>query len=84
MDVKQAVNSARQHLLTVMGSEISGPPSMEEVWFDAKRREWCVTLGILRGTSPLAGINLPEHKTVRVKDSDESLVSIRNREFTGP
>ena len=83
MDVKQVVQVAKQHLLSVFGAEIEHPPSLEEVWLDAKKHEWCVTLGIRRGSSPLAGLNLPEYKTVRVKDSDGSLVSIRRREFAG-
>lgn len=83
MDVKQAVQAAKKHLLNVFEAEISEPPSLEEVWQDARKKEWCVTLGIRRGTAPLAGLNLPEYKTVRIKLDDGSLVSIRSREFSG-
>ena len=83
MDVKQAIQAAKKHLLNVFEAEISQPPSLEEVWQDAKKKEWCVTFGIRRGAAPLAGLNFPEYKTVRVRSDDGSLVSIRSRELSG-
>ena len=83
MDVKQAVEQAKRLFMNVFGSEISEPPSLEEVWFDDRgdKKQWCVTLGVRRASSPFAGLNLPEYKTVRVRDVDGELVAIRNREI---
>ncbi len=82
MDVKKAVEAAKAHVMNVLGAELSDVPTTQEVWFDSKKREWCITLGILRGTSPVAGLRLPEYKTVRLKETDGSLVSIRSREYS--
>ena len=82
MDVKKAVEVAKAHILNVLGAELSDVPTTEEVWFDSKKREWCITLGILRGTSPVAGLRFPEYKTVRLKEQDGSFVSIRSREYS--
>ena len=81
MDVKQAVEVAKQQIRNIFGAEIVLPPSLEEVWLDKPKSEWCVTLGIQRGLSPLAGLNLPEYKTVRISAVDGGLISIRNREI---
>ena len=83
MNVNQAVAAAKQHILIVFGAELAHPPTLEEVWHDAKKHQWCVTLGIRRDASPLAGLNFPEYKTVRIKDDDGSFVAIKNREFSG-
>ena len=82
MDVKKAVEVAKDHVMNVLGAELSDVPTTEEVWFDSEKSEWCITLGLLRGTSPIAGLRLPEYKTVRIKETDGSLVSIRSREFS--
>jgi hypothetical protein len=82
VDIKKAVEIAKQHALMVFESEIDHAPTLEEVWHDARKKQWCVTLGIRRGASPLAGLNLPEFKTVRIDDKDGDLVSIKNREFS--
>ena len=82
MDVKRAVEVAKAHVMNVLGAELSDVPTTEEVWFDSKKAEWCVTLGILRGISPIAGLRLPEYKTVRLNKTDGSLVSIRSRELS--
>jgi hypothetical protein len=60
MDVKDAVQRAKQEFMGVFSSEVSDPPSLEEVCFDTNRNEWCVTLGVRRASSPLAGLQLPE------------------------
>lgn len=82
MDVKQAVEQARQHFTNVFAGELTGPPSLEEVWFDSTHGEWCVTLGVRRGQSPFPGLRLAEYKTVRIRDQDGGLVAIRNREIS--
>ena len=82
MDMAQVVETAKHHLLQVLGDELIEQPSTEEVWLDRKKAEWCVTLGIIRRTSPVAGLKLTEYKTVRMTHADCELVSIRNREFS--
>ena len=51
MDVKKAVEVAKDHVMNVLGAELSDVPTTEEVWFDSEKSEWCITLGLLRGTS---------------------------------
>ena len=83
MDVKVAVLAAKKHLQNVFDGEGIKPPSLEEVWLDQRKHEWCVTLAIRRPGGTFAGLNLAEYKTVRLRDSDGSLVSIRSRELSG-
>ena len=82
MNVKQAVASARQHLIEVFSDEIASPPTLEEVWFDDDERQWCVTFGLKR--SKIGGgfgtIVLPfDYKVVRLADTDGKPISIRDR-----
>ena len=85
MDVKQAVLSARSHLVEVFSDELVSPPTLEEVWFDDDEKEWCVTFGLKRtrpGTA-LGALVLPfDFKVVRLAEQDGKPISIRDRSMT--
>lgn len=82
MDVKQAVSSARSHLVEVFSDELVSPPTLEEVWFDDDEKEWCVTFGLKRSRSgaALGSLVLPfDFKVVRLAAQDGKPISISDR-----
>jgi hypothetical protein len=82
MNVKQAVASARQHLVEVFSDEITSPPSLEEVWFDDDESQWCVTFGLKRSktSTGFGALVLPfDYKVVRLAATDGKPISIRDR-----
>ena len=48
MDAKVAIALAKQHISEVFADELTSPPTLEEIWFDERKQEWFVTLGIRR------------------------------------
>lgn len=84
MNAKQAVDAARIYFVELVGVD----PSVEEVWFEAESKTWCITLGrsrMLREES--AGLvvsgakrEIIEYKIVRVDDQTVKPVSLLNRE----
>lgn len=84
MEPKEAVKAAKAFFLDIVGEE----STLEEVWFDDKADEWCVTFGIrhrsVGGLRSVSGILQPkevaDYKVVRLRNKDGSFVSIRNRE----
>ena len=82
MDVKQAVTSARTHLVDVFSDDLVSQPTLEEVWFDDIAKEWCVTFGLKRTRSgaALGALVLPfDFKVVRLAAQDGKPISIRDR-----
>lgn len=85
MDVKEAVATAKKYFAEVFEGEGS-PPTLEEVWFDSEKGEWCITMGVLRQApsskifDPLGRENSTHYKTVRISDETGQPISIRNRE----
>lgn len=84
MDVKRAIEIAKQHLADVFSDEAMSPPQLEEVWFEDADQVWCVTLGFWRKPAgPLIGtISNRSYKVVRVSDTSGKPLSIRNRELS--
>jgi len=86
MDVKQAVATAKAHFNIVFADEEIGDPTLEEVWFDERRKVWCVTIGIRRDVpsrsllEPFTRQSQIYYKTVRISDKDGKPLSIRNRD----
>ena len=84
MAPKEAVTAAKDIFLELVGEA----PTLEEIWFDDKRHEWCVTFGIRRRTINTVGNimgavqsrELIDYKVVRISDADGTFVSIRNRD----
>jgi hypothetical protein len=88
IDVKQAIAAAKQHAELIFKGEDLGSPSLEEVWFDDRSHEWCVTVGLRSGPLAIAtsrnfGRSAQEHlvyKTVRLdaETGDPKSVKIRD------
>ena len=85
MDVKEAVKIAKLHASEVFEGESI---RIEEVWFDDKTSEWCVTIGLQR-TEPESGLDSVlskrpssrmHYKTVRISDDTKVIKSVRNHD----
>ncbi len=87
MDVREAVNSAKQHLLELFTGEPISYVGLEEVDFDDEYEEWIITISFARSweTSPIPpalGGKPPEdrhYKVFRISDVDERVKSIKDR-----
>lgn len=89
MDVKQAVNLAKQHVLDLFSEEQLSNLGLEEVEFDDPEDEWHVTLGFSRpwdepkNLFALAGEGkYPKRsfKVVRISNGTGRVLSVKNRE----
>lgn len=93
MDVKQAVAAAKTYVTEVFSEEATMAPTLEEVWFDEKKKMWCITLGLRRAENSgerdwrdplgLKDRPVPNYKVVRVADKDGRVESVKNREPVG-
>ena len=87
MDVREAVQSAKQHLLELFDTEPISYVGLEEVDFDDKYEEWNITISFTRvwETTPLTTAisgKPPEHrnyKVFRISDQDGRVKSIKDR-----
>jgi hypothetical protein len=85
MDVKEAVRRAKAHAVDVFEGETV---RIEEVWFDDRTSEWCVTIGLQR-TEPSSamadmlggrkGLTRTHYKTIRLTDAGD-VSSVKNHE----
>ena len=84
MDAKQAIATAKKHLLEMFQDEMLSPPRLEEIWFDDSKYVWCVTLGFFRKPDDLlkatGTFSTFVYKVVRIDDATGQPQSIRNRE----
>ena len=85
MEVKQAIGTAKAHLLDLFGAELMSQPRLEEVWFEDADNAWCVTLGFFRKpdelTTRAAGTySTYDYKVVQIDDDTGKPKSIRNRD----
>lgn len=91
MDVKQAVQEAKSHILYLFGEEGVTNLGLEEVDFDADAQAWTVTVGFSRPwdkpptgsvASALAQLAAPkrDYKVVRIDDATGKVRSVKNRE----
>ena len=85
MDAKQAVATAKTHLLEIFADEMLSAPRLEEIWLDESEHVWCITFGFFRKpdsalTSMTGTFSSFEYKVVRVDDATGQSRSIRNRE----
>ena len=46
IDVKGAIQIAKEHIRTVFGDDGGSSPTLEEVWLDDSKGVWNITLGI--------------------------------------
>lgn len=91
MDARQAIAQAKEYLSKVFADELTSPPTLEEIWFDEKKKEWFVTLGVRRPSNhterdvwrdPLGGKirTLPDYKVVRISEKEGRLPKVVDRE----
>ena len=87
MDVRDAVKSAKQHLLELFNSEPISYVGLEEVEFDDETQEWIITISFARlwETTPLpTALGGPppkdrDFKVFRISDNDGRVKSIKDR-----
>lgn len=89
MDVKQAVEVAKQHIADVFGDEEITDAALEEIRFSHEEQEWQVTIGFFRPWAVPTRVRVfsEEHfknrtyKVVHLSDADGSLKEITDRFF---
>ena len=87
MDVKQAVRTAREYVVSLYDEEDIMDIGLEEVEFDELSDEWRVTIGFSRpwDRAKDIGIRISDfrrprsYKVVRLDDGDGSIVSLKDR-----
>ena len=86
MEVKKAVQVAKEHVLDLFAEERVANLGLEEVEFDVGSKEWVVILGFSRPwdeprntLAVLAQTALPRriYKAVRISDFDERVKSVK-------
>lgn len=92
IDVRSAIQIAKDHLRTVFGDDGGASPTLEEVWLDDSKGVWNITLGIRQGRYPVPGLetilrqrsNLEvmnrEYKVVQVSAETGEPIAIRMRD----
>lgn len=87
MDVKQAVQTAKEHVVDLFDGEEIDFVGLEEVVFDDESVQWLITIGFSRPwdrpkTLSAALREEPlrrSYKVVRINDSDGKVVSVKDR-----
>jgi hypothetical protein len=95
MDVKEAVNLAKQYVADLFSTEKIFNLGLEEVEYDDSEKVWFVTLGFSRpwdnppsyATSVFTALGQQEakmpircYKIVRISDASQKVHSVKNRE----
>ena len=90
MDVKQAVQTAKEHVVELFADEPIENIGLEEVEFDDANQVWAVTIGFSRfwgGPSRddfvRAIATSRDFKIVRIDDKRSRVLSVKHRVVTG-
>ena len=90
MDVKEAVRTAKEHVVEVFSDEPIQNVGLEEVEFDESNQVWVVTVGFSRSWEPsrdlfraLGGDAARTFKIVRIEDDSGRVQSVKHRTLTG-
>ena len=88
MDVKQAVQTAKEHVALLFADEDVMNVGLEEVEFDELDKVWAITIGFSRSWGRPGGlfldVNFPRiYKTVRIRDENGQMESVKHRDVTG-
>ena len=91
MDVKQAVQTAKQHIADIFADESIMNVGLEEVEFNESGSVWEVTIGFSRSwgrpgdniVRALGGDMARTFKTVRIEDESGRVESIKHRHVAG-
>ena len=87
MDVKEAVQAAKNYVIELFGEEGISDVGLEEVDFD-QSDNWVVTIGFSRSWnrnigSVLGGQASRSYKAVRIQDKDGKILSVKDRALRG-
>ena len=90
MDVKQAVQTAKEHVAHLFADEHIANVALEEVEFHELDKVWAITIGFSRFWGQPGDVmrvldgDLPRtYKTVRIQDESGWVESVRHRDVTG-
>ena len=88
MDVKQAVQTAKEQIAQLFADEHISDVGLEEVEFHELDKVWAITIGFSRSWdrsgSFLLDANFPRtYKTVRIQDESGRVESVKHRDVTG-
>lgn len=90
MDVKQAVQMAKEHVVELFADEPIENVGLEEVEFDESNQVWAVTIGFarywggpLRDDFVRAIATSRDFKIVRIEDKSGRVQSVKHRAVTG-
>ena len=87
MDVKQAVQTAKEHVVDLFDGEEIDFVGLEEVVFDEESVQWLITIGFSRPCDRPKTLSAAlreeplrrSYKVVRINDSDGKVVSVKDR-----
>lgn len=91
MEAKEAISLAKALVAEMFASELTSPPTLEEIWFDEKKDEWFVTVGVRRPTNDVEvdrpwdvfsgkRKTIPDLKVVRISNKAGTIPKIVSRE----
>ena len=91
LDVKQAVQTAREHIADIFADESIRNVGLEEVELNESDRVWEITIGFSRPWSSPGGVMRAlgggdaarTFKTVRIEDESGRVESVRHRHVAG-
>ena len=90
MDVKQAVQTAKEHVVEIFADESIANVGLEEVEFDEMNDVWAVTIGFSRFWGrpgdiirAIDGDSARTFKIVRIEDESGRVQSVKHRVITG-
>ena len=90
MDVKEAVQTAREHVAEIFADEFIANVGLEEVEFDEIKQIWAITIGFSRPWDHAGGITRAleggsrtrTFKIVRIEDKTGRVQSVKHRAVT--
>ena len=91
MDVKEAVQTAKEHVAEIFADEFIANVGLEEVEFDEIGQVWAITIGFSRHWDHAGGITRAleggsrtrTFKIVRIKDESGRIQSVKHRNVAG-
>ena len=91
MDVKQAVRTAKEHVVELFADEPIGNAGLEEVEFDDLDKVWAITIGFSRLWDDRSDDNVivralsseRDFKIVRIEDETGRVQSLKHRHVSG-
>ena len=91
MDVKEAVQTAKEHVAEIFADESIANMGLEEVEFDEMNKVWAITVGFSRpwdhtGSIMSAlegGSRTRTFKIVRIEDGSGRIQSVKHRNVAG-